>query len=66
MFPALTISLALTQVLLVEYTRYGLNDILVAPTSAESILAYFQHRHEERLIEIEIFSLVSKKIVGGK
>ena len=42
MFPALTISLALTQVLLIEYTRYGLNDILVAPTSAESILAYFQ------------------------
>ena len=42
MFPALTISLALTQVLLVEYTRYGLNDILVAPTLAESILAYFQ------------------------
>ena len=50
MFPALTISLALTQVLLVEYTRYGLNDILVAPTSAESILAYFQQNLKSCMI----------------
>ena len=42
MFPALTISLVLTQVLLIGYTRYGSNDILVALPLAEGTRVYFQ------------------------